>query len=325
MKVKKVVLHTEEAQASSESNSEYNSSDEELQEAYAKGLLKPGLNVVIEKQKREHKNSVNLMKNKLEKFKLELPWIERLDMVNAPAPLAPELALQMQEQEVRRSKQLQGNKKLPQYEPTEDPVLNDFRRETMFHRQAQGAVMDAIARLKKLGIPTTRPDDYFAEMAKSDTHMQKVRQNLMRQQIIAQRSEKVRQLRQQRKVGKQMQIEATLKKHAEKRKLLEEVKKYRKGVRKDLDFLDDKKKPQGKAVNQKIAAKRKMRDAKYGFGGKKRGSKKNTRASSADVSEYRRPSKPGKDLKNKGGKGGKSKQRLGKSRRTQMKAKNRRQ
>lgn len=265
------------------------------------------------------------MKNKLEKFKLELPWIERLDMVNAPAPLAPELALQMQEQEVRRSKQLQGNKKLPQYEPTEDPVLNDFRRETMFHRQAQGAVMDAIARLKKLGIPTTRPDDYFAEMAKSDTHMQKVRQNLMRQQIIAQRSEKVRQLRQQRKVGKQMQIEATLKKHAEKRKLLEEVKKYRKGVRKDLDFLDDKKKSQDKAVNQKVAAKRKMRDAKYGFGGKKRGSKKNTRASSADVSEYRRPSKPGKDSKNKGEKGGKPKQRLGKSRRTQMKAKNKRQ
>lgn len=122
-----------------------------------------------------------------------------------------------------------------------------------------------------------------------------------------------------------MQIEATLKKHAEKRKLLEEVKKYRKGVRKDLDFLDDKKKPQGKAVNQKVAAKRKMRDAKYGFGGKKRGSKKNTRASSADVSEYRRPSKPGKDLKNKAGKGGKTKQRLGKSRRIQMKAKKRRQ
>ncbi|XP_017876259.2 probable rRNA-processing protein EBP2 homolog [Ceratina calcarata] len=160
------------------------------------------------------------MKQKLETIKLNLPWVERLDMVNAPAPLAPELALQMQDQEVRRAKQLKGNKKLPQYDPTEDPVLNDFRRETMFHRQAQGAVMDGIARLKKLGIPTTRPDDYFAEMAKSDAHMHKVRENLLRKQMIVQRSEKVRQLRQQRKVGKQMQIEATLKKHAEKRKIL---------------------------------------------------------------------------------------------------------
>lgn len=262
------------------------------------------------------------MKNKLKKFKLDLPWIERLDMVNVPAPLAPELALQMQEQEVRRSKQLQGNKKLPQYNPADDPVLNDFRRETMFHRQAQGAVMDAIVRLKKLGVPTTRPDDYFAEMAKSDDHMQKIRANLMKQQTIAQRSEKVRQLRQQRKVGKQMQIEATLKKHAEKRKLLDEVKKYRKGVRKDLDFLDDKKKSQSQTVDQKVAAKRKMKDTKYGFGGKKRGSKKNTKTSSADVTEYRRPLKPGQNLKKKGGK---SKQRVGKNRRIQMKAKKRRQ
>ena len=322
MKVKKSARKATEVSASSESDSEYNDSDEELQEAFAKGLLKPGLNTVIEKRTKEYRNCVTLMKQKLEEIKLSLPWIERLDMINAPAPLAPELALQMQEQEVKRAKQLKGNKKLPQHDPADDPVLNDFRRETMFHRQAQGAVMDGIARLKKQGVATTRPDDYFAEMAKSDVHMQKVRENLMKKQTIVQRSEKIRQLRQQRKVGKQMQIEATLKKHAEKRKLLEEVKKYRKGKRQDLDFLDDKKKPQKAVVDKKVAAKRKMRDSKYGFGGKKRGRKMNTKTSSADVSEYRQPSKPGKDLKKKGGK---PKQRLGKNRRVQMKAKKRRQ
>lgn len=262
------------------------------------------------------------MKEKLDNIKLDLPWIERLDMVNAPAPLAPELALQMQEQEVRRAKQLQGNRKLPQYKPSEDPVLNDFRRENMFHRQAQGAVMDGISRLKKLGILTSRPEDYFAEMAKSDEHMQKVRENLMKKQAITQRSEKVRQLRQQKKIAKQMQVEATLKKHAEKRQLMEEVKKYRKGVRKDLDFLDDKKKPQAKhsshKINPKAQLKAKIKASKYGYGGKKRGSKWNTKSSSADVSEYRRPQKPGEGRKGKGGKG---KQRLGKNRRTQMKAK----
>lgn len=318
MKLKKATKNVGKPLESSESDSEYNSSDEELREAYAKGLLKPGLNKVIEETKKQHRNCVNLMSAKLEAIKLNLPWIERLDLTNAPAPLAPELALQMQEQEVRRAKQLQGNKKLPQYDPAEDPVLNDFRRETMFHRQAQGAVMDGITRLKKLGIPTIRPEDYFAEMAKSDDHMQKVRQNLMRKQMITQRSEKIRQLRQQRKVSKQMQVEATLKKHEEKRKLMEEVKKYRKGIRQDLDFLDDKKKPQKRGLNPKTAAKRKMKDAKYGYGGKKRDSKKNTKSSSADVSEYRRSAKPGKGLKKKGGK---TNQRLGKSRRMQMKAK----
>lgn len=306
----------------SESDSEYNSSDEELQEAFARGSLKSGLNVAVETSDKQSKNCVSLMKQKLDEIKLNLPWIEMLDMVNAPAPLAPELALQMQEQEVRRAKQLQGNKKLPQYNPSEDPVLNDFRRENMFHRQAQGAVMDGINRLKKLGIVTSRPDDYFAEMAKSDEHMQKVRENLMKKQSIAQRSEKVRQMRQQKKVAKQMQVEATLKKHAEKRKMMEEVKKYRKGVRKDLDFLDDKKKLQNKQpnhrMNSKAQLKMKMKATKYGYGGKKRGSKWNTRSSSADVSEYKRPPKPGDNRKRKDGKG---KQRLGKSRRTQMKAK----
>ncbi|XP_012221764.2 probable rRNA-processing protein EBP2 homolog [Linepithema humile] len=305
----------------SQTDSEYSSSDEELQEAFTKGLLKPGLNAVVETNK-QPKNCVNLMKQKLNELKQNLPWIEKLDIVNAPAPLAPELALQMQEQEVRRAKQLQGNKKLPQYEPAKDPVLNDFRRETMFHRQAQGAVIDGIAKLKKLGISTTRPDDYFAEMAKTDNHMQKVREHLVKKQAIVQRSEKVRQLRQQKKVAKQMQVEATLKKHAEKRKMLEEVKKYRKGMRKDLDFLDDKKKAQGKLlkrkINQKAQFKAKMKANKYGYGGKKRGSKWNTKSSSADVSEYKRPQKPGVG---RIGKGGKGKQRLGKSRRIQMKAK----
>jgi rRNA-processing protein EBP2 len=57
---------------------------------------------------------------------------------------------------------------------TEDLALNDFRRETLFHRQAQAAVLIGIPKLREQGVKTKRPDDYFAEMAKSDQHMQKV-------------------------------------------------------------------------------------------------------------------------------------------------------
>jgi hypothetical protein len=41
--------------------------------------------------------------------------------------------------------------------------------------QAQEAAIQGIKRLHGLGIATRRPDDYFAEMAKSDEHMKKVR------------------------------------------------------------------------------------------------------------------------------------------------------
>jgi len=46
------------------------------------------------------------------------------------------------------------------------------------HRQAQAAVLEGIARLHSLNIATKRPDDYFAEMVKSDEHMKKVTHDL---------------------------------------------------------------------------------------------------------------------------------------------------
>lgn len=42
------------------------------------------------------------------------------------------------------------------------------------YRVAQSAVLEAIPKLHDLGIPTKRPNDYFAEMIKSDAHMTKV-------------------------------------------------------------------------------------------------------------------------------------------------------
>ena len=57
---------------------------------------------------------------------------------------------------------------------SDDPVHNDFKRELLFYRQAQSAVMEALPRLKSMKMPTKRPQDYFAQMAKTDEHMQKV-------------------------------------------------------------------------------------------------------------------------------------------------------
>ena len=36
-----------------------------------------------------------------------------------------------------------------------------------------------------------RPHDYFAEMAKTDEHMQKVRRNIAKRQVITEKVEKV--------------------------------------------------------------------------------------------------------------------------------------
>ena len=39
---------------------------------------------------------------------------------------------------------------------------------------AQAAVLDGLPKVKEAGIPTKRPDDYYAEMVKTDDHMKKV-------------------------------------------------------------------------------------------------------------------------------------------------------
>jgi len=147
----------------SESSTEFSDSDSELQHAFAKGLIKPGLNVpVMAKKKKVFINDVAGLKQKLQDIKKDLKWFERLDLVCEPAPLAPEIAVQLEEQETQS---LTSGKNL---------ALNEFKRETTFHRQAQAAVLEGLARLKALGVVTKRPEDYFAEMAKTDSHMQKV-------------------------------------------------------------------------------------------------------------------------------------------------------
>ena len=115
--------------------------DEELKEAFAAGLIKPGLNLMGEgAEKKVPKNNVAAMKQKLEELQRSLPWvsdldleinlivlvfahltllnhiillivqIETLDLVNKPAPLAPELAMKEDLHGKERQKQLKTDK-----------------------------------------------------------------------------------------------------------------------------------------------------------------------------------------------------------------------
>lgn len=295
---------------SEEENSDL--SDDELQEAFAKGLLKPGMNVLVNKPKK-FVNNVEGLKQCLADFRKNLPWVERLDLTNPPA-------------EDVFSK-VEG--KVPDASNGDVNANDDFQREMFFYRQAQATVLEALPLLNKHGIATKRPDDYFAEMAKSDQHMQKIRKKLISKQMIMEKSEKAKKLREQRKFGKKVQIEVMQKRQKEKKAMMTAVKKYQKGMTDKLDFLDGDKKSgkdssQGskKALNKKGPnSKRKYKDQKFGFGGKKSGKKWNTKESYNDVSSFRAKVAHAKGGKGgKKGKGGKQNKRPGKSVRKKMKA-----
>lgn len=246
-------------------------------------------------------------------------------MITEMTTLTPEQTMQMEKYQQKRANLFAGNAKIKSFAPDEDPILNDFQREMTFHRQAQAAVIEGIQRLHAMKIPTKRPDDYFAEMAKTDVHMQKIRANLMAKQEGQAKSERIKQIRDQRKMGKIIQRQARVQREGEKREMLDNLKKYRKKQLKDLDFLEDNHK---KPTDSK--GKRKARDNRFGFGGKKRDLKRNTKESSMDVSHAKKGGgRGGARAGARGGQGGSRNmtnknnttgKRLGKTKRTKAKA-----
>ncbi|OQV21515.1 putative rRNA-processing protein EBP2 [Hypsibius exemplaris] len=296
-----------------DSAGELGDSDTELQDAFARGHLKPGLNAVFEERPQPVNNKERLL-SKLEEIKLKLPWIERFDVTNKLAPLAPEIAAEIG---IDPNIVLSNNKTTKKMKTEEDDgsdleeldnVDDDFKRELRFYRQAQGAVLEIIPRLKSMGLPTRRPEDYFAEMAKSDEQMKKIREKLISKQQSMELSEKAKKLREQRKYGKQVQIEVQKKRLEEKKKLAESVKKFRKsgkGKQDELDFMTelegpnersksgkgkpgDRNKPAAAKGPPKKSGKQNFKDSKYGFGGQKKRSKYNTKDSADNVGRFDR-------------------------------------
>lgn len=280
-------------------------SDSELQLAFAEGRLSDGLNIE-QPAPRSYTNHADGLKAKLSELKNDLDWLERLDLTNEPVQAQP-------------GTDMVGD----------DDIHDDFKRELTFYRQAQATVLQGIQQLHKLGVKTRRPDDYFAQMAKSDDHMKLVRKKLLEKQVSMEMSEKAKKMRELRKYGKKVQQEVLQKRHKEKKDMMDAVKKYRKGQKDKLDFLDDKGPPNKKqktAPKQEIQLnkKRQYKNQKFGFGGQKKRSKMNTASSSADMSDFN-PRVHQKKFSNKASgnrSGGQKKgqvKRPGKSKRKQMK------
>ncbi|CAL1544258.1 unnamed protein product [Lymnaea stagnalis] len=281
-----------------------NSEDEELQEALAAGIVKPGL--IVEEQRKTFLNNKEGLKDKFKEFSLDsLKWIERLELTNDPAPT------------------------LGINETDGDKLQNDdFNRELTFYKQAQATVLEGLARLAKLSVPTKRPEDYFAEMAKSDDHMKKVRAKLLEKKTSLEKSEKAKKLREMKKYGKKAQQEVLQKRQKEKKEMLESVKKFRKGQIDKINLFDEpierqpKQQQQLKGKQQFTPNKRReFKNKKFGFGGQKKRSKYNTADSAADLRDFSARKAHGKGPANKKFQGKSQGKRPGKSKRKVMKNK----
>merc|ERR1719498_885393 len=128
--------------------------------------------------------------------------------------------------------------------PHPEDINDDLARETHFYEQALATANAAIRKLKDLGVPTRRPDDFYAEMVKSDEHMKRVRAEL----IFEQTSLETREER--RKARERFEDDAPKKRNARESR-------------------------GGGGQHGGASQKREFKDDKFGFGGRKRLKKQN--------------------------------------------------
>ncbi|KAI6239295.1 hypothetical protein M3Y99_00604500 [Aphelenchoides fujianensis] len=251
--------------------------DREIQVAFEQGLLpKDGLVTVGRPAaaKRPPINKKEALRAKLAEIRQKIPWSGTLDVT-----FDEELRL--------------------------DTNTDDFKRDSTM--QALSAVRKAIPLLEKEGIPVFRPDDYFAEMSKTDAHMQKasavVRQRLLDIQKDKERSESAKRQRDERKFAAQTKIAAVEQKQQTKRKLMEAVKQHRKGMKSQLETMldnaaefndhgaDDGEEFAGRKGRKPAKMSRNARNKKFGYGGQKKRSKRNDKESFNNVFEGKRKPK----------------------------------
>ena len=75
--------------------------------------------------------------------------------------------------------------------------------------------------LVQSNVPISRPDDFFAEMLKTDTHMKNVKSRLLRQQVKIKTFEEKKQKAENKKFHKAIKEYKMKAKHTEKRENLD--------------------------------------------------------------------------------------------------------
>ncbi|RPB29868.1 Ebp2-domain-containing protein [Terfezia boudieri ATCC MYA-4762] len=182
-------------------------------------------------------------------------------------------------------------------------IHNDLNRELAFYSQALTAVKEARLLLHKEGVPFSRPNDYFAEMLKTDDHMGKIRQKLVDEAADKKAVQDARKQRDLRKFGKQVQVAKLQDREKQKKETLEKINALKRkrasgdtALTNDSEDLFDIALEQASNPNSKDRrrsnptgapnAKRQKKNEKFGFGGKKRHTKSNDAQSSGDISGF---------------------------------------
>ncbi len=177
------------------------------------------------------------------------------------------------------------------------------------YQSAMASVRAGREALQSLGLPFSRPTDFFAEMLKSDEHMGRVKARLIAERERMEAFSRRKRERETQTFAKQVHAAREQERAQERRQTLQKVSNWQKERRARgqnvLERLADDaaERDFDKTMSQRNH-KRESKDRKYGFGGRKRNSKENDGKSSRDTSAFRpHRAPPGKKMGSRNGRG----------------------
>ncbi|CAJ1036287.1 putative Eukaryotic rRNA processing protein EBP2 [Leishmania utingensis] len=154
--------------------------------------------------------------------------------------------------------------------PSDLNADDDPKREEAFIQQTLLSVVRGISLLEEAGVPWKRPDDYYAEMYKSDVHMNDVRQAMEASKARIEAQAHRRTMKEQKKYGKEVQAEVMRQRAKYKRDMQESLSDWRKKRRGNGSLQDMLSDDEGDRDAKRFKAQRTPRARNLRPGGNKR-------------------------------------------------------
>lgn len=212
-----------------------------------------------------------------------LPWAETFAMVPpTPLPFGP---LPMASGAVEKKRKRAADEE----EDDEDEYVDihdDLKREVAFYDNALESVLLAREKAEEVGIPFTRPDDFFAEMVKSDDHMAKIKDRLIFETKKMEAVERRKSNKEQTVMAKERHAHRLAEKARSKKDHMKDVDNWKKSAERGRSDLGGKVRDDDEDRLRGIGGKRMAANKKYGFGGEKSRFKQTDQKSLNDTSGY---------------------------------------
>jgi rRNA-processing protein EBP2 len=163
-------------------------------------------------------------------------------------------------------------------------VDDDIKREEAFKNQALQACLKAQKMILSAGMNFFKPSTIHGSTLKTVEQLTRIQDKM---DLAAKESKKIEEMRKQRsmkKVAKKIQTEKVQAREHSRKEAAKMIVGSHKGNREFGVSVEDSSAKKNDPKKHQSVSKRSSKDKKYGFGGKKRGTKRNTKASCNDDS-----------------------------------------